>query len=451
MRGREKIDLPALELRRLLELFVRLYERTHIISFKILRLLQKSVSVQGIGLLSRIIVQKFGGTSVADDSGRARAVEHVCDRLAEGYRPVLVVSAMGRNGAPYATDTLLSVAQSCGNRLNQRDHDLIASCGEVISAVVMAQTLLTEGISAVPLTGAQAGIVTDGEFGNSHVRYVETATLRDLVENGRVPVIAGFQGVSDTGEITTFGRGGSDTTACIVGAALDAHLVEIFTDVDGVMTADPRIVPDAQLIPRADYSEIRALAQKGSRVIMAQALEFAANAEVPLVVRSTNGSSSGTLVHFKKHDAPVTGVSSFSNITFFRIRPTREKPYASNLQIFRKIADARISVHFIDIRPHEITFVVESQWTQAVIDLLETNHSEFETDDSYIKVSVIGVGMTGQPGMMATVIDALSREDIRIYQSTDAQTSISVLVHKEHEQRALRALHAAFELDKSCG
>jgi aspartate kinase len=359
---------------------------------------------------------------------------------------VLVVSAMGRNGAPYATDTLLSVGQSCGARLRKREHDLIASCGETISAVVMAQSLLAKGILATPLTGAQAGIITDGEFGNSRVRQVNTKMLWGLIEDGRVPVIAGFQGVSEAGEITTLGRGGSDTTACIIGAALNAHSVEIFTDVDGVMTADPRIVSNAQLIPEADYSEIRALAQNGSKIIVAQALEVAAQAEIPLVVRSTAGSSEGTLVHFKKHGTPVTGVTSFSNITFFRIAPEREKQYASNLHAFRMIAEARISVHFIDIRPHEITFVVESHWTEAVADLLESNCYKFETDEDFAKVSVIGVGMTGQPGMMATIIDALSQQDIPIYQSTDAQTSISCLVRKEHEQKALRLLHDAFGL-----
>ena len=421
----------------------------HGIRLAILRLLSISDQNQGISKLQNIVVQKFGGTSVADESGRARAIAQVEKRIAEGYRPVVVVSAMGRNGAPYATDTLLSVARACGGRLGEREHDLIASCGEVISAVVIAQSLSAAGIPATPLTGAQAGIVTDGEFCNSRVRHVDTARLLELVGNGQVPVIAGFQGISDLGEVTTLGRGGSDTSACIIGAALKAELVEIFTDVAGVMTADPSVVSEAQLIPEADYAEIRALAQKGGRVIMAEALEVAAEFETPVAIRSASGTPQGTLVHFKRHGAPVTGVASFSDITFFRITPAKERPYASNLHVFRMIAEARISVHFIDIRPHEITFVVESLWTTAIEGLLQSSKCDFETDEDFVKVSVIGAGMTGQPGMMATIIDALSQHEIPIYQSTDAQTSISCLIRKEHEQQALRSLHSAFGLGKS--
>lgn len=403
--------------------------------------------MSGTRKLSKIVVQKFGGTSVADEAARIRAVEFVREKIRDGFTPVLVVSAMGRRGYPYATDSLLDLAHSCGSNLSNREHDLIASCGEVISAVVMAQYLKASDIEAVPLTGAQAGLITDGKFSDCRIRSVDTKRITELLGSGQTPVIAGFQGVSIDGEVTTFGRGGSDTTACILGAALDADIVEIYTDVDGVMTADPQIVENANLIPEAHYSEIQALVRKGSRVITSEALEIASEARIPLAIRSSFTAGDGTLVHFRRRNAPVTGVASLSDITFFRIHSAEEKNHASNLGIFRQIADAQISVHFIDIRPSGINFVVESKWTRTVSTILESKDCRFETDDGFVKVSVVGVGMTGQPGMMATIVDALNDKNIPIYQSTDAQTSISCLIRKQHEALALRSLHDAFNLD----
>lgn len=398
--------------------------------------------------MASIVVQKFGGTSLADESCRARAVDLVKQRLREGHDVVVVVSAMGRLGSPYSTDSLLAVARSCGARLGDREHDLIASCGETISAVVMAQSLAAGGTRATPLTGAQAGIITDGSFRRSRVLRVDTSKLSDLIRDGIVPVIAGFQGVSESGEITTLGRGGSDTTACILGAVLNVHSVEIFTDVAGVMTADPRIVTNARLITEADYSEVRALAVKGGKVVHPRALEVAAQAQIPLVVRSAFEPSAGTMVHLTKHDSPVTGVASYSNITFFEIIPSTEQPFAANLRVFRLIAEARISVHFIDVRPQEITFAVGVESAGDVQEILDSRAFAYRADRNFAKVSVVGLGMTGQPGMMATIVDALTKHGIAIYQSTDAQTSISCLIRKDDERLALNCLHEAFGLDR---
>ena len=399
--------------------------------------------------MSRIIVQKFGGTSLKDAESRNRAVTHIQSRIRDGYQPVVVVSAIGRMGDPYATDTLLSVAKACGGDLSRRDHDLLVSCGETISSVVLSQTLIAQGTPAVPLTGAQAGIVTDTNFRDSRVSHLDTTVLNTIVGDGRVPVVTGFQGVTEDGEVTTLGRGGSDTSACIVGAALDADAVEIFTDVDGVMTADPRVVPRARLIARAEYLEVRALALKGARVIHPAALEFAANAKLPLTIRSTVSDSPGTVVHFKTNGRPVTGVASFSGITLFRLTSSNEKQYASNLQIFHLIAEAGISIHFIDVRPGEITFVAEDSKVEHIEEILGHNQFEFETDSDFTKVSVIGVGMTGKPGMMSTIVHALVNQGIGIYQSTDSQTSISCLVRRSDENLALNCLHDAFQLDQS--
>jgi len=259
-------------------------------------------------------------------------------------------------------------------------------------------------------------------------------------------VVAGYQGVSEAGEITTLGRGGSDTTACMLGAALHAARVEIYTDVDGLMTADPRLVPEASLITEAEYSEVRALAVKGAKVIHPEALEFASGAGVPLHIRSVDRSLPGTTVHFGSEQSPVTGIASFSDVDFFRLRSAHKHPYASGLSVFSDIADANISVNFIDVRPNETTFVVETKCSTSVAEILSARGVAFQTSSDYAKVSVIGVGMTGKPGMMATVVDTLSNCNIAIFQSTDSQTSISVLVRREDEPEAVRSLHQAFGL-----
>lgn len=395
--------------------------------------------------MPQLIVQKFGGTSLATTELREVAAARVQACVSDGFQPVVVVSAIGRNGSPYATDTLLALANENAD-LCGRNHDLIASCGEIISAVVFSQALNALQIDAVPLTGAQAGIMTDGVFRSARVKAIDCGRIHTHVEAGRIPVVAGYQGLTDSGDIATLGRGGSDTTACMLGAALQAARVEIYTDVDGLMTADPRLVPEASLISEAEYSEVRALALKGANVIHPEALGFASGAGVPLHIRSTERSVPGTVVQFGGASSPVTGIASFSDVDFFTLPSARQQPYASGLGIFSDIADENISVHFIDVRPNETTFVVETKYSDVVAEILSARGVKFQTSSDYAKVSVIGVGMTGKPGMMATVVDTLSDRDIAIFQSTDSQTSISVLVRREDEPEAVRSLHTAFGL-----
>lgn len=395
--------------------------------------------------MTHLVIQKFGGTSLATTELREIAAARVQACRSDGFQPIVVVSAIGRNGSPYATDTLLSLGNECAE-LSGRSHDLIASCGEIISAVVFSQVLRSLEIDAVPLTGAQAGILTDGVFKSARIKAIDCRRIRAHVEAGQVPVVAGYQGPTNGGDVTTLGRGGSDTTACMLGAALQAKQVEIYTDVDGLMTADPRIVPETRLIAEAEYSEVRALAQKGAKVIHPEALEFASSAGIPLHIRSSEHSAPGTMVQFGSTGSPVTGIASFSNVDFFSLSSAQQRPYASGLGAFSDIADANISVHFIDVRPNETTFVVETEHTHVVSDILSARGVAFQISSDYAKVSVIGVGMTGKPGMMATVVDTLSDRDIAIFQSTDSQTSISVLVRKEDEPEAVRSLHAAFGL-----
>lgn len=395
--------------------------------------------------MSQIVVQKFGGTSLATADRRNVAAVRVVECQSSGSLPVVVVSAIGRLGSPYATDTLLAFASESAE-LSGRCHDLIASCGEIISAVVFSQLLKSLDIEAVPLTGAQAGIFTDGVHGKARVTAIDCERVHAHVQAGQIPVIAGYQGHTDDGDVTTLGRGGSDTTACMLGAALHASRVEIYTDVDGLMTADPSLVPEARLISNAEYLEVRALALKGARVIHPEALEYASDAGIPLHIRSAASANPGTLVEFGEHSRPVTGIASFSDVDFFRLPSTKPEQHASGLGVFSSIAAENISVHFIGVRPNETTFVVEKKHSNAVAKILSARKTTFHTSGDFAKVSIVGVGMTGKAGMMATVTDTLSAQDIAIIQSTDSQTSISVLVRREDESKAVRSLHKAFEL-----
>ncbi|MBE6049002.1 MAG: aspartate kinase, partial [Clostridium sp.] len=215
----------------------------------------------------KIIVQKFGGTSVSTKERRKNVIKKVKKAMQDGFSPVVVVSAMGRKGEPYATDTLLSLVTDSFKKENKLAADLLMCCGEFISSVVMSNDLEDSGIEAVPLTGGQAGIITDDNFNSASLKDVKNKKILQILSEGKVPVVTGFQGMTEDGFFTTLGRGGSDTSAAILGVALEAEKIEIYTDVDGIMTADPRIVKDASLINVISYDEVFQLADQGAKVI----------------------------------------------------------------------------------------------------------------------------------------------------------------------------------------
>ncbi|HEX3032563.1 MAG TPA: aspartate kinase, partial [Bacillota bacterium] len=208
----------------------------------------------------KFLVQKFGGTSVATREKRDQVVGHIAQAFQAGYAPVVVVSAMGRQGEPYATDSLLALASQGGGAISPREMDQLLACGEIISGTLLTNTLNGSGYKAVFLTGGQAGIITDEEFGSARIIKVQPAEILRLAREGHIVVVAGFQGLSEKGNVTTLGRGGSDTTAAALGVALNAECIDIFTDVEGIMTADPRIVEDARVLEKVTYNEICQLA-----------------------------------------------------------------------------------------------------------------------------------------------------------------------------------------------
>ena len=257
-----------------------------------------------------VLVQKFGGTSVATADARRQAVEHISRARREGHQVAVVVSAMGRRGDPYATDTLLDLLRAEGAAVDARDYDLMFSCGETIAAALMSHTLRKAGIPAVPLTSAQARIYTDGRHREAEITDIDASRLRACLAQGEVPVVTGGQGVvRDTLDCTTLGRGGSDTSGVEVGVALGAARVDIFTDVEGVATTDPRLVPAARLLERISYARMHEMARFGARVVHPRAITAGWKAAMPILVRSTFSNRRGTLIDASSDDSPTTGIA----------------------------------------------------------------------------------------------------------------------------------------------
>ena len=405
----------------------------------------------------RIIVQKFGGTSLATPAYRDLVADRVASATRRGLSTVVVVSAMGRVGDPYATDTLLRLGREVSADNPPRETDLLVACGEIISAVVMAGTLRGRGFPAIVLTGGQAGIITDRAFGNARILRVEPEHLRRHLDRGDLCVVAGFQGLAETGDITTLGRGGSDTTAAALSVALRAELLEIYTDVNGIKTADPRIVPDARTLTVVSYEEIFQMAHQGARVVHPRAVELAMRANVPVRVRSTFDDpekEAGTLITHGFEVAGqwdglarvVTGVTHLPEVVQFAVDGSTEQGDA--VRLFRLLADAGISVDLINVSPDRRRFIVAAEDAARARRTLEAEGFAATVRPECAKVSVVGTGMRGIPGVMAAVVEALQQEGVQILQSADSHVTISCLVARPDMERAVQALHRKFGLER---
>lgn len=404
----------------------------------------------------KILVQKFGGTSVATPEMRHHVLRHIQRELAADYRVVVVVSAMGRRGDPYATDTLLDLVKQEGTSLGTREQDLLVSCGEIISAAHLSSLLKSHQIENAILTGGQAGIVTDPNYASAQILSIDPKRIVEEFNDKQVVIVAGFQGRTSEGEITTLGRGGSDTTATALGVALAAKRVDIFTDVEGIMTADPRIVDDAAPLQAVTYTEMCNLAFQGAKVIHPRAVEIAMQTNVPIRVRATSSDHPGTLVvsvtetgRFggDTQERLITGVTQMADVTQIKV-PAKQGQLDIQLQVFKAMADHGISVDFINVNPSGIAYTVYDEWADKAEQILHDLKLEPELYRHCAKVSVVGAGITGVPGVMAQIMEALTEEDVQILQSADSHTTIWVLVRGEDMARAVRALHRKFGLHR---
>ncbi|QFT88922.1 Aspartokinase 2 [Bacillus sp. THAF10] len=401
----------------------------------------------------KIVVQKFGGTSVRDDRSRRFALKHIKKAVSEGYKVVVVVSAMGRKGEPYATDTLLSLIDEGTKRVSKREVDLLLSCGEIISSVIFSNLLINEGINATALNGPQAGFRTNNEHTNARIVEMKCEKLLDMLKLFQVVVVAGFQGESKSGDICTIGRGGSDTSAAALGAALKAEWIDIFTDVEGVMTADPRIVKDASPLPVVTYNEICNMAYQGAKVIHPRAVEIAMQAKIPIRIRSTYSNSTGTLVTSldktgKGSDIKeriITGIAHVPHVTQIKVF-AKEGDYGIQTEVFRAMANEQISVDFFNISPTSVVYTVSDEMSDKAISVLQHLGYEPKVNRHCAKVATVGAGMSGVPGVTSKIVTALSEQGIQILQSADSHTTIWVLVKQEDMIKAVNALHHVFDL-----
>jgi len=400
-----------------------------------------------------LVVQKFGGTSVGD-ADRIRAVaDHVARTRRAGHDVVVVVSAMGKT-----TDELVRLAADVSSVQPEREIDMLLSSGERISMSLLCMALADLGVDAVSFTGSQAGMITDTSHTRAKILEVKGDRLRETLAAGAVPVVAGFQGVSTDREVTTLGRGGSDTTAVALAAALGADACEIYTDVSGVFTTDPRIVPEARKLSRVSYEEMQEMAATGGRVLALRSVEFARNHDVPLHVRSSFTWEPGTWVD-KEEDsmeqAVVTAVTHDLSEAKVTVTGVPDTPGLA-ATLFRGLADRNINVDMIvqNVSIHgttDISFTipesdlaVSTEVCEALVPVLGA--TGVTSDDDVARVSLVGVGMKTHPGVTALTFETLAAEGINIEMISTSSIRISCLIRAEQAEDAVRALHAAFEL-----
>ena len=404
-----------------------------------------------------IIVQKYGGTSVKDTERIKAVAERVVSTARAGNKVVVVVSAMAGE-----TDKFVQYAHDISESPREREMDLLLSSGERITSALMTMAIHELGYESMSFTGRQVGIITDSSHTKAMIERIEGGRLKTALDENKIPVIAGFQGIDEsTDDVTTLGRGGSDTTAVAIAAALKADVCEIYTDVDGVYTTDPRIVPEARKMERISYDEMLEMASLGAKVLHGRSVEFAKKYNVPLVVRSSYNQNPGTLVTKEDGDMEkivVTGVAQDKNQARITIMRVPDRPGLAGT-IFNAVAGANINVDMIvqnissDDNATDISFTVSQaegkkalEITRKVSDELGTKGVDMNPDVA--KVSIVGVGMQSHFGVAAQMFETLSKAGVNIMMISTSEIKISCIVDAKQIEKAVKALHDAFELEK---
>ena len=403
-----------------------------------------------------LIVQKYGGTSVADPD-RIRAVaDHVFRTHRAGHQVVVVVSAMGKS-----TDDFVRLAHDVSSDPHGREMDMLLTAGERISMALLCMAIIDMGLLAVSFTGSQAGIVTDTVHGKAKILEVKGDRIRETLAAGAVAVVAGFQGISTDRDITTLGRGGSDTTAVALAASLGAEVCEIYTDVSGVFTADPRVVPEARKLARVSFEEMLEMAATGGKVLALRSVEFARNYGVPVHVRSSFTWEPGTWVveeDLSMEQAIISGVTHDASEAKVTIAQVADRPGVA-ASLFRALADAAVNVDMIvqnvSTAGHtDISFTVPKDDLHRAISVMEKISTDLEAtgithDSNVARVSVVGAGMRTNPGVAATMFEVLAREGVNIEMISTSSIRISCVVPLPDVERAVLALHSAFGLQNA--
>ena len=405
--------------------------------------------------MEKLLVQKFGGTSLADASRIEVVADIIAKTISEGNKVAVVLSAMGEE-----TDRLIDLAKSIHTEPNLREYDALVSTGEQISVALMAMALNKRNLKAKSYTAYQLGIKTNKMHGKARIMDVKVDKLKKQLKKGVIPVITGFQGTNDEGDITTLGRGGSDTTGVAIAVALQADECQIYTDVDGVFTTDPRICTKARLLDQISFDEMLELSSAGTKVLQLRAVEYASKHDMPIRVLSSFSESKGTLVEEKEDmERPViSGLSSIDTEAKLTIRGVPDLPGVA-AKILGPVSDAGIDVDVIvqnisADNTTDFTFTVDQSDAVAAEKILkETSESlgggSIEVDDDIAKVSIVGRGMRGQSGIASKMFQALADHEINILMITTSEIKISVVIQKGLMEKAVNALHDTFQLDKN--
>ncbi|MBI4590459.1 MAG: aspartate kinase [Candidatus Rokubacteria bacterium] len=402
-----------------------------------------------------LIVQKYGGSSVADPEKIKAVARRVVETFRQRHRVIVVVSAMGKT-----TDSLVALASQITPNPEPREMDMLLATGEQVSIALLAMALQSLGVPARSFTGAQVGIFTDDAHTKARIRKIESDRVAQALDSGHVVVVAGFQGVTLGEEITTLGRGGSDLTGVALAAALKADVCEIYTDVDGVYTADPNIVPDARKLARVSYDEMLEMASLGAKVLQSRSVEFAKKYGVPVHVRSTFKPDPGTLVTREDRgmeEAMVTGLTHDRGQAKVSILRVPDRPGIA-AQVFGALAEQNVVVDMIvqNISRDgytDISFTLARGDRAKAVAVLEEVARRIGAlgvthDDRVAKVSIVGVGMRSHSGVAARMFSTLAKEGINIQMISTSEIAVSCVIEDKYTELAVRALHEAFELAK---
>lgn len=398
-----------------------------------------------------LIVQKFGGSSVANLEKLEMVAEHIISEVKNGNKVVVVVSAQGKT-----TDRLISEEMEITKNPVKREHDVLVSTGEQITISKLAMLLNKLGYKAVSLTGWQVPIITNSDYSNSRIRYIENKKILEYLDAGNVVIVAGFQGVDENGNITTFGRGGSDTTAVALAGSLQAGRCDIYTDVDGVYTSDPRVVDNVRKIDNMSYDEMLELSSMGAKVLHNRCVEIGQKYNVPIYVKSTfEKESIGTLVSNKPsfEDLVLSGVIKDDYISRITVVGLENK-IGRTYQLFKLLAENSINVDIIvqSFGEHitkDIAFTVKMNDLEKALKILEENKENLKIEDvlhceNLSKISIIGMGIANKPGVASDMFEALYENNINMHMITTSEIKISVLVNSNEADLAVKAIHNKF-------
>ncbi len=405
--------------------------------------------------MGKLIVKKFGGTSVADAERIEAVADNIESEIHAGNKVTVVLSAMGNS-----TDDLIKLAKEINSEPDLREYDALVSTGEQISVALLAMALLKRGIKGKSYTAYQLGIKTNSSHSRARILDVEVSKITSELNEGVVPVITGFQGMNESGDITTLGRGGSDTTGVALAAALDADECQIYTDVDGIFTTDPRVYDKARLLKEVSFEEMLELSSSGAKVLQLRAVEYASKFNLPIRVLSSFNEGEGTLVQEEKNimERPiVSGISSIDSEAKLTIRGVPDIPGVA-AKILSPISDAGIEVDVIvqnigADNTTDFTFTVNEDDTKQAEEILKKTSTTLgggliDVDDDIAKISIVGRGMRAHAGVASKMFQALAKSEINISMITTSEIKISVVIKKSEMTKAVAALHDAFDLDK---